>query len=637
VRSIVIGTAGHIDHGKSALVRALTGTDPDRLKEEQERGITIDLGFAHCDVDRGRDRLSLSFVDVPGHERFVKNMLAGAGGIDLVLLVVAADEAVMPQTREHFQICRLLRVRSGVVVLTKNDLVEPEMLQLAADDVREMVRGSFLAEAPIVPVSARTGQGLDRLLDAIAAVADGVPPRRTEGPTRLPIDRVFTAKGFGTILTGTLVSGTIAEDQELVVLPRPRAVKVRGLQVHGQRTSEAGAGRRVAVNAGGIDVGDVVRGDTLCVPAAFQAVTRIDAALEVLPEAAPLKHGIRVRVHAGTAEVFGRVAIAGPRDANEPGSIYARIRLETPAVLTRGDRFIIRSYSPLVTIGGGVVLDPSPPRGALRSETALARFRRLDSIGAEPDTAVLTLIEERGGTGLPREDLQWRVGLTSGEADAVARRLASAGLAIDVGGRIVDPGVLGRLREALVRLVREHHAANPLSDGLPREEARERVFRRLPSSVSDFVVEQAIGANAIAGRERLAVAGHRVSLTPEEERVRASLERTYREAGLTPPDLAAAAAAAGAPAALAERMVALLVRSRALARIDTLYFHVEALEGLKTEVRALKGAGAAGAARVDVGAFKERYGVTRKFAIPLLEYLDRERVTRRVGEARIVL
>ncbi len=377
-RSIVIGTAGHIDHGKSALVKALTGTDPDRLKEEKARGITIDLGFAHARVG-GFD---MAFVDVPGHERFVKNMLAGVGGIDLVLLVVAADEAVMPQTREHFAICRLLQVRSGLIALTKADLVDADTLELARLDVRELVAGSPLAGAPIVAVSSKTGEGLDALKSALADIAAGAPARTGEGAPRLPIDRVCSMRGFGTVVTGTLAQGTLRVDDELEILPPGRRVKVRGLQVHGAAQASASAGRRVAVNLGGVDVSDLGRGDTLTAAGAFDVTRRFDAAIELLPDAKPLRHGARVRFHHGTIELLGRVALAAEHSAAEhaeyadqktggpealaelrPGRrAYARVRLEGPAVLTRGDRFILRQYSPAVTIAwrGGPVFRRRP-------------------------------------------------------------------------------------------------------------------------------------------------------------------------------------------------------------------------------------------------------------------------------------
>ncbi len=584
MRSIVIGTAGHIDHGKSALVRALTGTDPDRLKEEQARGITIDLGFAHVEAES----VNLAFVDVPGHERFVKNMLAGAGGIDLVLLVVAADESVMPQTREHFQICRLLEVPAGIIALTKADLADPDTIDIARLEVRELTAGSFLADAPIVVVSSKAGTGLDNLRHALVAAASAVRERDREGPTRLPIDRVFSIKGFGTVVTGTLVSGMIREEAELVVLPHDVPVKVRGVQVHGHRAAQAGAGNRVAVNLGGVDVADLARGDTLCASDAFEPTRRLDAVVDVLGDGRALRHGARVRFHHGTIELLGRVAIAaGRRDGAAlteiaPGHAgYARIRLEAPAVLTRGDRFILRSYSPSITIGGGVVLDPHPPRSGIRNAAA---------------------------------------------------RLARAGQAVPVADLLVAPVVLQALSERLLSALKAHHQSQPLSEGLPREEARERLFGRAAPAVFEHVLAELARQRKIVVRDRLALAGHQVSLSPEESRAREAIERLFREAGLAPPDTVAVVAAANVPAAVVDRVAALLLRQKTLVKLDTLLFHADALSRLKADVRALNRG-----ARVDVSAFKERYGITRKFAIPLLEYLDRERVTRRVGDSRIVL
>jgi selenocysteine-specific elongation factor len=637
MRSIVIGTAGHIDHGKSALVRALTGTDPDRLKEEQARGITIDLGFAHL----ASDGVNLAFVDVPGHERFVKNMLAGAGGVDLAMLVVAADESVMPQTREHFQICRLLQIPAGIVVLTKADLADADTIELAKLEVRELTAGSFLADAPLVVVSAKTGQGLDELRHTLVELSALIRARNGEGQVRLPIDRVFSVKGFGTVVTGTLVSGTIHEETELVVLPRERVVKVRGVQVHGQREVEAAPGHRVAVNLGGIEVGEIARGDTLCTRGAFEPTQRLDAVVELLTAARSLRHGSRVRFHQGTTELLGRVAVAAQQQAKgtiaavEPGkSAYVRIRLEAPAVLTRGDRFILRAYSPSVTIGGGLVLDPHPPRVGVRTTAALERFRRLDGPeGTEGvDGAVLAFVDERGDSGLGADALISRAGLTRSDAEASIQRLVHANRIVRVADLLVAPGVLQGLGERLLAALKAHHESEPLSEGLPREEARERLFGRSSPHIFDYVLTTLAARGQVVVRDRLALAGHRVSLSGEDSRTRDEMERIFKEAGLAPPDAATLHSLVNAPAAVVDRISGLLVRQKTLVKLDALLFHADALAQLKADVRNLKTN-----ARVDVPAFKERYGITRKYAIPLLEYLDRERITRRIGDARVVV
>jgi selenocysteine-specific elongation factor len=644
-KSVVVGTAGHIDHGKSALVRALTGIDPDRLKEEKARGITIDLGFAHTTIDG----LDVAFVDVPGHERFVKNMLAGAGGIDLVVLVVAADESVMPQTREHFDICRLLRIPAGLVALTKADAADADTLELARLEVRELIAGSFLDQAPLIGVSAKTGAGLDEIRRALVETTARVVGRNVGGATRLPIDRVFSMKGFGTVVTGTLVSGRIATDQELVLLPHERLVKVRGLQVHGQRRPEAAAGQRTAVNLSGVEVDEIERGQNLVTPGAFEETRLADALLELLPEAKPLKHGARVRFHQGTAETLGRVAIIGPPDPGggtlpplTPGSqAFVRLRLERPAVLARGDRYILRAYSPPITIAGGTILDPRPPRTAIRTETAAARCRRLaidpGPGRAEADLAgARTMIDTVGAAGLPVRSLMSRAGIDPASVDARVDALVNAGHALRAGEVLVAPAIVSQLKTAIVAALTEHHRTQPLGEGLAREELRERLFARGHADVFARALDDLAAEKAIVVRDRVALATHRLELSPEEERARAALERAFRDAGLKPPDAAAAAASAGVPAAVADRVLKLLQRQKVLVRLDTLLFHEGALRRLKEEVAALKTSGGA-AARIDVAMFKDHFGVSRKFAIPLLEYLDRERVTRRVGDVRVLL
>ena len=653
MKSIVVGTAGHIDHGKSALVRALTGTDPDRLKEEQARGITIDLGFAHQTLDG----IQFAFVDVPGHERFVKNMLAGVGGIDLVVLIVAADESVMPQTREHFDICRLLRVPAGIVALTKADLVDADTLELARMEVRELTAGSFLDGAPIVPVSAKTGEGLDALRAALVEASTRAHGRAAGGVARLPIDRVFSMKGFGTVVTGTLVSGTIAADAELAVAPRGRRVKVRGVQVHGEKRSEAAAGQRTAINLAGIEVEEIARGQALVTPGAFEETRLADAVVEVLPGAKPLKHGARVRFHQGTAEILGRVAIIGPAAAAaalrrgedaaalviQPGGrAFVRLRLEAPAILARGDRYILRAYSPPVTIAGGLILDPRPPRTAIRTAAALARCRQLefdpalDDGGVAEQRAVAAMVEGAGPAGLSLAAMTSRAGVDPRRVDARADALVAAKLAVRAGDGLIADGLYTRLKDAVIATLTLHHTRQPLSEGMPREELREHLFARGHPAVFDRALADLSGAGTIFVKHRVALATHRVELTPEEERARAAIDRAYRDGGLTPPDAAAVAAASGATAPAVDRVLKLLQRRKTLVKVETLLFHEEALTRLKAEMTALKTAEGA-AARIDVARFKERFGVTRKFAIPLLEYLDRERVTRRVGESRVLL
>ena len=622
MRSIVIGTAGHIDHGKSALVLALTGSDPDRLKEEKARGITIDLGFAHLEHD-GRN---FAFVDVPGHERFVRNMLAGAGGIDAVMLVIAADASVMPQTREHFDICKLLRVASGLVVLTKTDLVDADTIALCTLEVRDLVQGSFLEAAPVVPVSARTGDGLDLLRAELARLADRVPERSADGVVRLPVDRAFSMRGFGTVVTGTLVSGSIHPDDPLVLLPSGRPAKVRGLQVHGQLTSAVTAGNRTAVNLAGVDVADVARGDVLSTPGTFEPTRRADLLVEMLDEAKPLKHGTRVRFHQGTSELLARVALAAdPR--------YVRIRFEAPAVLTRGDRFILRAYSPPITVGGGAVLDPHPPRGPIRTAAGLARLERLHPTRPAGE-ALMAFVEEKGVSGLPGSALTSRAGLSPHAAASAVAELRGRNVVTRIGELVVATAVLDERSGALLTAVAEFHKSQPLAPGLPREEARERLFGRAAPEVFEHVLAGLERAGRLVARDTLAAASHKLSFSDDEARARDVLLAAFKEGGLAPPDARTAASGARVDASVSDRVLKLLVREKELIRVDQMLFHADALTKLKADLQARK---AAGDTKLDVALFKERYGITRKFAIPLLEYLDRERVTRRVGEGRVIL
>jgi selenocysteine-specific elongation factor len=653
-RHIIIGTAGHVDHGKSALVLALTGTDPDRLKEEKARGITIDLGFAHWTTDE----VVFSFVDVPGHERFVKNMLAGVGGIDAVVLVIAADESVMPQTREHFEICRLLGVPDGLIAITKADLADAETIDLVTMEARDLVAGSFLAEAPVVVLSAKTGVGIEAFRLALVDLGRRARRRASGGVVRMPIDRAFSVRGFGTVVTGTLLSGSVRVDDELVLLPGERRVKVRGVQVHGEVAESGEAGQRVALNLGGIDLDEIGRGDSLLTPGTLAPTRMVDAKLQVVRSVATLRHGARVRFHQGTGEILGRVAVAtvlpadgqgvivgdsGRSGAEVPGGgqAYVRIRLESPAVLSRGDRFILRAYSPPVTVAGGRVLDPHPARGPIRTPSGRDRFEHLDpgDAGGEPaeDRAVTVMVRDRGVNGLRTSALVSRAGIDPDAMDRVIDRLARAGAAVRAGDLLLSPALLDELARDVLTRLGDHHRAEPLSEGMPREEVRERGFARAGEDVFEAVLSGLRQAGKVVGRERLALASHRVSLTPEEEQAREVTELAFRAAGLKPPDPRDVAQAHGISSAVMDRITRLLVRQKVLARLETMLFHQHALDELKQDIAALKAAAPDARAGIDVGTFKERYGVSRKYAIPLLEYLDRERVTRRVGDARLLV
>jgi selenocysteine-specific elongation factor len=609
-------------------VRALTGTDPDRLKEEKERGITIDLGFAHCALGGG---IVASFVDVPGHERFVRHMLAGAHGIDAVVLVVAADESVMPQTREHFHICRLLGVPRGLVALTKCDAADPDTQALAEVETRELVAGSFLDGRPVVRVSARTGEGLPALREALLALARETPVRPSDGLLRLPVDRVFSMKGFGTVVTGTLVAGDLAVGEEVEALPSGRRARVRGLQVHGETVERAPAGTRTAVNLAG-EVDGFARGEVLVRPGTLRPTSMIDVELSLLPGARPLGDGARLRVHAASAEVLARVRLLGAPPSLEPGrSALAQLRLEAPAAAGRGDRLVLRSYSPAETVGGAVVLDPLPPR---RRSADRPRLERLRDAAALLDAAE-TLVDEAGPAGIEAPVLAAR--LTAPRARLAAELPGRATLAV-LGQDpvvVVSRDALGRLGGAALALLEAFHREQPLKAGMPREELRERAFGGVPG----IVFERVLSDLAAAGRARLlpdavAAARHEVRLSAGEDEARRLLLDEAGGAGLAGVELPALAGRSGKDEKLLERVARVLVAERVLDRVGTGFLvHREHLEALKLRVRERWPAGA----KVEVGAFKELTGLSRKYVIPLLEYLDREKVTRRAGNDRIVL
>ena len=624
MRSLIVGTAGHIDHGKSALERALTGVDPDRLKEEKERGITIDLGFAHLDLGEG---LVASFIDVPGHERFVRNMLAGAHGIDAVLLVVAADESVMPQTREHFHICRLLGIPRGLVALTKCDVADSDLQALAELEARELVAGSFLEGAPILRVSSRTGQGLDALKDALRTLSRATPPRPDTGLLRLPVDRAFTLRGFGTVVTGTLVSGALAAGEEVEVLPSGRRARVRGLQVHGLAADRVEAGHRTAVNLSGLDVDDLARGDVVTRPGTLRATSIVEAELTLLPGQRALKDQARVRVHIASAEVLARVRVLEGPGIAAGATARVQLRLESPSVAGRGDRLVLRSYSPAITIGGAVVVDP------------LAGKRRRGSVSsisgaADAAAAAVRMVEEAGTSGLDAATLAARVTLP---LSVLLETLRGREDVVAFGGEpvsLVSPRSLAALADTAEARLRDFHGTRRLEGGMPREELRRRVFARSPGGVFEAVLDGlARAGRARVSGETVALADHEVRLTPQEADVRASLLSAVRAAELGGVDLAHPPAGVAADGRLLEKMGRTLVAEGVVRRVGDALVESGRLDALKDEVRRRWPPGS----RLDVAAFKDMTGLSRKFVIPLLEYLDRERVTRRTGADRFVL
>lgn len=632
---IVVGTAGHIDHGKTALVKALTGVDADRLPEEKKRGITIDIGFAELTVGEHH----LGFVDVPGHERFVKNMLAGASGIDLVLLVVAATEGVMPQTREHFDICRLLGIRSGVIALTKADLADAETLELAQIDVADLVAGSFLENAPVIPVSSLTGKGVRDLKEALRAAAGRVPQRAHDHSAYFPIDRSFAVKGFGTVVTGTLSSGEIRIGDELELLPVGRRVRVRGLQSHGTSTEAAPAGRRIAVNLGGVDHDEIRRGDILASPAVLRPTQIINSVVDVLHGSLrPLRSRQRLRIHTGTAEILARARVLNDTGEIVPGGRdLAQFTLEAPTVTRLGDRFVLRTYSPQITIAGGIVLDPLATKIRQRDLAAVREsLSKLDATGDDKAAVVLIYAEAEGESGIHMFDVLEKTGWKAGILQDVTSRLAGSGSIVKAGDSIVAPAPFSAFKDRILDTLDKHHKKDPLSKGLTREALRPV---RIPTAVFDNALAFLKSENRIELHgDMIALAAKKAVLSPADEAIRSRLIKRLTDAGLQVPktDELLAEAIAGTPTSLAhaKKILFLLFDTGEAVKIsEDFVFGRNTVDAL---VGKLLDHAARGDRTIDVPKFKDIAGVSRKYAIPLLEYFDREKVTMRTGDQRIV-
>ena len=634
MKSVIVGTAGHIDHGKSALVRALTGIDPDRLEEEKRRGITIDLGFANLDLQGpGGEPIRIGLVDVPGHERFVRNMLAGVGGIDLVLLVVAADESVKPQTREHFEICRLLSVQRGITVLTKSDLVDAETLEVVTMEVAEFLAGSFLdpATSPIIPVSSKTGAGLDQLKRELARLAAEAPAKDSGAVFRLPIDRVFTMKGFGTVVTGTLISGTVQKEQEVEVHPTGKRLRVRGVQVHGRPAEQATAGQRTALNLAGVETTELARGMMLTPPEMFHPAVKLGVRLDLLPSAKPLRQYARVHLHAFAAETIARVTLLETKQLLPGESGFARLKLDRPIVLFPGDRFILRQYSPVITIGGGRVLDAGDPPIRIERDQILPFLQTIAN--ASPREALLARVNRRWIFGLTVAEAVAETGWLPAHAQRLATELKQAGEIEIFGGVLITSRWLERVRQDILSIARHFHDANPLLPGINKQELHAK--KREHDDLFYGVVTQLLREKKLeADGELLRLPGRGVVLRDEEAESKSQIEQAFAKAGLQVPALKEVLASLPVDKVRAQKIVTLLLRDRVLVKLsDDLVFHRDALEALRQRIVAQK----AKTPKLNVGNFKDLFGVTRKYAIPLLEYLDRERVTRRVGDERVIL
>ncbi|MEJ2285195.1 MAG: selenocysteine-specific translation elongation factor [Desulfobacterales bacterium] len=631
MKQIILGTAGHIDHGKTSLIKAITGTDTDRLKEEKKRGITIELGFASLDLPGGQH---LGIVDVPGHEKFVKNMVAGATGIDIVVMVIAADEGVMPQTREHMEICTLLGIEHGLIAMTKTDMVEEEWLELALEDIREFCQGTFLEDSPIIPVSSVTGEGLPELISALDDIAGSIPVRPPSSLFRLPIDRVFTMKGFGTVITGTLVSGQINVGDTIMVFPAGITSKVRGLQVHNQSAESAAAGMRTAINFQGLDKAAVKRGDVLSVPGALVASYMVDISFHYLASnKKPLKNRTLVRFHTGTSEVMGYLILLDQEELPAGQTTVAQLRLDSPVAIVKDDRFVVRSYSPVRTIGGGQVLNPIPQKHKRMRGDVVEGLQHL--AGDDPESIISQQIQQAGYGGVSFSHLKIMTNLTDKQLDTACQHLLSqkAIIQTDKEKRIfLHQAVFDQLINKSSEYLGAYHADNPLKAGMPKEELKSKFPQLSDPKIFNLVLNQMIKSNQIVQEENtVRLSDHRVSLGADHADVRKKIINLYQQGGLQPPYFRDVPKLLDVDPQHTKDVMLLLVEEGLIVKTkDDLYFHIDAITGLKNKlVEFLKSNG-----DITTPQFKEMTGVSRKFVIPLIEYFDASKVTLRVGDSR---
>jgi selenocysteine-specific elongation factor len=617
MRHVIMGTAGHIDHGKSHLVKALTGIDPDRLKEEKERGITIDLGFADLVYPDG---LTIGIVDVPGHERLVRNMLAGAGGIDFVLLVIAADEGIMPQSREHLAICDLLKIQSGLVAITKTDLVEPDWLGLVTEEVRTFVEGTFLEGAEIIPVSSVTGENLDLLKEAIGRVARKVEVKPAKGLFRLPVDRVFTLKGFGTVVTGTAVSGSVGLEESVEILPRNLTTRIRGLQSHGKPVKRVSAGQRAALNLQGIEKEDLHRGDTLVSVGRFSPTRTIDAKVELLKNAPPLKSRGLVHFHLGTSETIARVVLYGVEKLEKGESCYCQLRLDNPVVAQSGDRFVVRRFSPVDTIGGGVVLDPSPRRR--RKKEGLGDLEVYE--GGTTAEKIATKVAKAALRGVPVAEVEGWLKAEVPEISRAVDELLSQGRIKRYGDVLVHAEAHEAFRQALKKRLDEFHRKNPLRHGMPKEELRgalrmePKIFAGMISSLDEVSVE----------KDLLRLKSFKAAISEEDK---SRVLKLLEQRGFQPPEKKEIAGELKTDEKRVSDILGFLAKEGSAVRVnDSLYLSRASYDRL---IELLK-QHFASKPEMTVAEFRDLLSTTRKYALPYLEYLDSNNITLRVGDVR---
>jgi selenocysteine-specific elongation factor len=631
LKQIILGTAGHIDHGKTSLIKAVTGIDTDRLKEEKLRGITIELGFASLDLPSGQH---LGIVDVPGHEKFVKNMVAGATGIDIVVMVIAADEGVMPQTREHMEICTLLDVKHGMVVLSKIDMVDEEWLELALEDVRDFTRGSFLEETPIAPVSSTTGQGIEAFIKALDELCAQVPERPPSTLFRLPVDRVFTMKGFGTVITGTLISGKVRVGDDIEIYPSGITSKVRGVQVHNQSVNEASAGMRTAVNFQGLEKSAVNRGEILSNPGVLKSSYMIDIQAHFLKSnQKPIKNRTRVRFHTGTSEILGNLVLLDREELLPGDNCAVQIRLDSPVALVKDDRYVIRSYSPIRTIGGGQVLNPLPRKHKrFKSEITEGLSGLAQKI---PEEIISYHLRQSEHQGVSFNDLKIMANVPEKQLENTMQNMLSKRnvILVDKENRsFIHGDSFDNLKQDTISHLEKYHTTNPLRAGMPKEELKSKFPDLMGPKLFNLVFNQlAKDTEIIQEGETVRLAKHKISLQVDQADARNKILSTYSSNGLTPPYFKELAKSLDMETSQARDVLKLLMDEGLLVKVkEDLYFHKEAMEGFKKKLVDFLTANE----EITTPQLKDMAGVSRKYLIPLIEYFDAKNVTIRVGDVR---
>ncbi|HET6460370.1 MAG TPA: selenocysteine-specific translation elongation factor [Syntrophales bacterium] len=633
MKHFILGTAGHVDHGKTALIKAITGIDTDRLKEEKERGISIELGFACLTLPNGQ---TFGIVDVPGHERFIRNMVSGASGIDVVIMVIAADEGVMPQTREHLHICSLLGIKKGLVALTKIDMVTDEWLDLVEDDVHEFLKGTFLESSPVIPVSSITGAGLEALLEALVKVASEIEGGSDAGIFRLPVDRAFTMKGFGTVVTGTLISGDIRLGEEVEILPAGITAKVRGIQIHNQSATMAQAGQRTAINLQGVEKDTIVRGHVLARPQTLKPSSRLDVYVQYLSNNnRRLKNRNLVRFHVGTNEVIGRMILLDREDMEPGAKAPAQVVLESPIVSMAKDRFVIRSYSPVTTIGGGDIVDPLPKKHK-RNSGKINREIELLHNGRDAEQ-VAVIVERSGIEGIDISELRMRTGMHQNILKDILKSLSSKQqvVVLDVDeSRVISSSVYENLQGKILMEMRAYHGRYPLKEGISKEELRSTAGQFIRPRLFNMAVrDMEKRGDIVAERENIRLSGHHVDLKGELEDLRSKIAQAYIDAGLAPPSIKGLMERYAGQKGLAESVINVMLKEGSLVKInEELYFHKDVLAMLREDYKNLL----VRDGKATPASLKELTGLSRKFIIPLMEYFDITKLTIRAGDHRIL-